>query len=109
MLSIGNRATRLVKAMNFSMQFLQQRSNVRHHTCQSARSCCQRARQESASALPLPPLKVAVACGDTVFSRPQLVSIHGNAHRAASFSPVSTRRFEYSVEAFDLRLLFHLL
>jgi hypothetical protein len=54
---------------------------------------------------PLPAFEVPIAGGSATFSRLKHIGVHGEAHAAASFSPLKASFFEDSIEAFLFGLL----
>src|SRR5436305_8807609 len=93
----------------FHFDSLQDRSDVGDYTGYCRCSCSQRTCQERSATFALASFEVAVACGDAILAWLQLISVHGNAHGAARFTPIRTGLFENTVQSFGLRLLFHLL
>src|SRR5690348_13846077 len=69
----------------------------------------QRAGQERAAARALPAFEVAVAGADRVLARLDLVTVHGDAHRAPRLAPLRARLEEDAVEPLGLGLLLHAL
>src|SRR3569623_1763453 len=69
----------------------------------------QRAGQERAAPGALPPLEVAVAGADRVLTGPQLIAVHGDAHRAAGLAPLGARLKKHTVQPLGLGLLLHAL
>ena len=65
-----------------------------------------RADQMGASALPLPPLKVAVGRRSATLARLQAIIVHRQTHRATGIAPLETRRDENFIQSllFGLRL-----
>src|SRR4051812_34441886 len=69
----------------------------------------QGAGEEGAAALALTALEVAVAGAHGVLTRPQLVAVHRDAHRAARLAPLGAGCPEDLVEALAFGLRLHLL
>src|SRR4051794_12085237 len=65
-------------------------------------------RDEMGAALvALPPLEIAVRSRGAALARPELVGVHGEAHRAAGLAPIEARGLEDPVEALRLGLDLH--
>jgi hypothetical protein len=62
--------------------------------------------QKGSAPFTLPPFEVAVAGGDAVFSRLQLVAVHGDTHGTTRLAPVGSSFPEYPIQTFGLRLFF---
>src|SRR5690606_25503958 len=67
----------------------------------------QRRGEEGTAALALPALEVPVAGADGVLARRELVAIHGDAHRAAGFTPLGAGGLEDLPQPLGLGLLLH--
>src|SRR6188768_263212 len=65
--------------------------------------------EEGTPALALATLEVAVGGADRVLAGRELIAVHGDAHRAAGFTPFGACVGEDAVEAFGLGLAFHFL
>src|SRR5262249_7640498 len=68
------------------------------------RSSRERGREEGAATPALTTLEVSVARAHGVLSRLDLIAVHGDAHRAAGFTPLGARFAEDAVGPFCLRL-----
>src|SRR5688572_3639087 len=71
--------------------------------------CREWAGEERAPAFALPPFKIAIAGADGVLPRLQLVTVHGDAHRAARLAPFRPCLAENLVQPFGFGLNLYLM